>query len=121
MKPAGFCTHCGFVVESFDGLSGCPQCGATGVPCGYDKQVNVSVNVHELRILGIWAENYARHSATAHEKPADVNVVYAICLRLRKQLAALGHDAPLTMADEFRQLKEAGFDVETNHPSGNDL
>lgn len=108
----GFCTLCGFQVESFEGLTECPNCGTDGVPCHNDNQVTVSINTHELRLLCIWAENWAGQTE------APVDVVYAIAARLRKQLPKDKQDLPLTMADEFRALKDAGFDYKTNHPAG---
>lgn len=105
----GFCTTCNFQVESFDGLTQCPQCGSKGVPCAYKNQVTVSVNTHELRLLCIWAENWGN-------KIGSPDVVYAIAGRLRRQL--VDKDLPLTMADEFQQLRDMGMEFETNHPSG---
>ena len=58
-------------------------------------------------MLCIWAENWA----TKHDMS---DVVYAIAGRLRKQLPK---DHPLTMADEFKQMKDMGFKFETNHPA----
>jgi hypothetical protein len=54
----GFCTCCNYQVESFDDLTKCPQCGTTGVPCSYEDQRIISINLHELRLLCIWAENW---------------------------------------------------------------
>ena len=109
--PEGFCTRCNFQIESFDGLLKCPNCGTEGIPCNYESQVDVSINIHELRILCIWAENWA-----LEKEDVDENIIYAIALRLRKQLG--GKPITLTMADEFRTLKDADYDFETNHPAG---
>lgn len=110
-KYVGFCTRCNEQIGSFEGLEACPRCGTRGVPCDYGNQVDVSVNTHELRVLCMWAENWAYS-----KEDVDEDVVYAIARRLRAQLGS--KDVPLTMADEFRGLKEAGYDFETNHPSG---
>lgn len=106
----GFCTRCNFQIKSFDGLSKCPNCDTEQFPCSYANQVKVSVNTHELRILCMWAENWALQSE------AEENVVYAIALRLLRQLGI--KDLSLTMADEFRALKDAGYNYETDHPAG---
>lgn len=106
----GFCTRCNFQIKSFDGLKKCPNCGTENIPCSYKNQVKVSVNTHELRILCMWAENWALQSE------AEENVVYAIALRLLRQLGI--KDLSLTMADEFRALKDAGYNYETDHPAG---
>lgn len=104
----GFCTACSGIIESFKGLRCCPHCQTTGVPCSNDKQVTVSVNIHELRVLCIWAENYEN---SIKEKGA---VTYAIARRLRRQLP---EGTSLTMKDEFQGLRDAGYDFETNHPA----
>ena len=103
----GFCTTCGFVVESFDGLEKCPQCGSEGVPCCYENQIDVNVNIHELRLLCIWAENWGH-------KCGNPDVIYGVASRFRKQLPP-GKDMSLTMADEFKEIKDAGYKFETNH------
>ena len=108
----GFCTLCNLQIDSFDNLTECPRCGTKGVPCHNDNQISISINLHELRILCIWSENWANTT----EAPQDV--IYAIAARLRKQLPENKKNVPLTMADEFAALKDAGYDYETNHPSG---
>ncbi len=107
----GFCTLCSHHVDSFDGLNACPKCGHKGVPCGDENQVTVSVNVHELRLLCIWAENYAQSISKAGDTYNEV--VYAIACRLRRQLP---NGNCLTMSDEFKALAEH-FHFETNHPA----
>lgn len=105
---AGFCTTCSHRIKSFDGLTCCPNCGSEGVPCATENQVTVEVNTHELRLLCIWAENWGNQIK-------NVDVVYGIAARLRRQLS---RDLCLTMADEFSEMKRMGLDFETNHPSG---
>lgn len=110
----GFCTTCGHHVDSFDGLSCCPNCGSDGRPCDDANQVTVSISTHELRLLCIWAENWGH---AIKDGSGDASVVYGIAVRLRKQLG--DKDTPLTMADKFQQLKDdLGYKVETNHPAG---
>jgi RNA polymerase subunit RPABC4/transcription elongation factor Spt4 len=95
-RPGGFCTECGHEVNSFEGLNGCPKCGTKGLPCAWRDQVTVTVNWHELRVLGIWAENYGR----SIEKQ---NVIFAIARRLQVQHPGR---APLTMAGELMELRK---------------
>lgn len=102
---SGFCSLCGYRVEDFRGLKGCPSCGATSVPCSDDDQVTVSVNWHELRVLCIWAERWAHHSA----EQSALDSVYAIAMRLRRQHPDRGG---LTLADEFGALRQAGYAVD---------
>ena len=118
-KYEGFCTLCGEKIKSFDGLEKCPHCGTEGVPCAYENQVNVSINLHELRLLCIWAENWGNKIGvdrlSLSSGRLETDVVYAIARRIRRQLG--DKDAALTMADEFRELKDFGYKFETNHPS----
>lgn len=95
MSNGGYCTECGFHVDTFEGLNGCPSCGTKGLPCPDDWQITVSVNWHELRILSMWAENWQRQ----HQEQNPTRVVYAIADRLRLQVSS--DFPPLTMAAEL--------------------
>jgi hypothetical protein len=114
---AGFCTLCSHHVDSFDGLTSCPKCGHAGVPCGDDEQYkHISINRHELKLLCIWAENYAHSIKDDGKNKMAPEVVYAIAARLKRNNPVLA-DKSLTMSDEFRALKDAGFEFTTNHPA----
>ncbi len=110
---AARCVQCNtsFTAEQIVGVFGCPSCGSKGVPMDPKQDVTVAINVHELRILGIWAEHYA--SDVDHKHLDDVSheplrpTVAAICARLEGQLRAVGQWMPLTMAAELKQLREA--------------
>jgi hypothetical protein len=107
-KETMWCTDCGarFTDEEIKGW-GCPKCGSQGVPCGTDQDVAVEVNWHELRILVIWAENYA---ASCQRNGADKGVekmpmtVSAIARRLQRQHPNL---PALTLAEEIAGLPAA--------------
>ena len=108
----GFCTLCNHKVDSFDGLTCCPKCGSKGKPCGNEDQLSVSINLHEIRLLCIWAENW---SGTFKDDDASKETVYAIANRIKKQLPSDKQSVPLTMREEFAQLKQQFPDFETNH------
>lgn len=112
MDTGGFCTLCGFKVDNFEGLTSCPSCSHTGVPCGNENQVTVSVNIQELKVLCMWAENWAHQHK--EETPYMPDVIYAIAHRLRQQLPK---NIALTMSDEFEQLRKSGYNFKTNHPA----
>ena len=111
----GFCTHCNHQIESFEGLTCCPNCGTKGKPCSYSEQLNVSININEVRLLCIWAENWA--SRFTGKDAEHKEVVYAIANRIKKQLPESLAKVPLTMRDEFSDLKQSFPDFETNHPA----
>lgn len=54
------CTTCHieFPLATYTGV--CPRCGSNGLPMDPADDVTVKVNWHELRIMGVWAENHAR-------------------------------------------------------------
>jgi hypothetical protein len=109
-----WCTLCGarFTAAEIDGHSACPKCGTKGVPCDPNKDMAVVVNWHELRILGIWAENWAQHCERA--SPGDpgnatVTTVHAITRRLQRQHP---DETPLTLSGEIMQIKDHGIGIE---------
>jgi hypothetical protein len=114
----GFCTLCNFQVESFEGLKCCPNCGSKGVPCDYKNQINISINIHELKILALWAENYASCDKKGSSDGTMKDTVYAITNRIRKQVP--NQDLCLTWADELRGLEKAFPGVKTNLPAADD-
>jgi len=98
----GFCTLCSANIESFDGLVKCPMCGTDSQPCSNDNQLSIKINLHELRILCIWAERWADKcyndsDVTGHNKMMP-ELIKAITARLRPQV---GKGVPITMNDEF--------------------
>lgn len=121
-----WCVDCGarFTDEEAKNAFACPKCGSEGIPCDTLKDIRVEINWHELRILGIWAEQWARRCAESggegmngEKMPATVT---AITRRLQRQYPDF---TPLTMSEEFAclaaELEKAGIQhggVETNVP-----
>ncbi len=115
-KEVMWCTVCGgrFTEDEVKGW-GCPKCGNQGVPCGCDQDVKVEVNWHELRILTIWAEHWARQcKEKADDKNSDAMplVVQAIARRLQGQHPAF---TQLTLSGEIAalpaDLAKAGIEI----------
>lgn len=96
------CTHCyaEFTNEELEGANCCPNCQSTGVPCDISEDVTIKINWHELRILGLWADNYA-HSVTMPEESKQI--VAKIIQRLEAQHPTM---TPLTLTGEIRKLQE---------------
>ncbi len=103
-KEVMWCTDCGarFTQEEIKGW-GCPKCGCTGIPCATEKDVAVEVNWHELHILTVWAENWARKmEEDGSEGDLDPShTIQAIARRLHLQHPSLGH---LTLSGELAAL-----------------
>ena len=76
------------------------MCGATTIPCGWENQVDVSINWHELRILIMWAENYWN----GVKKEGQLNPIYAIAERIRAQHPDRAKKLSLTLAGEIQQI-----------------
>lgn len=49
-----------FTEGQINGAQACPNCGDTGNPMAIAQDVTISINWHELRILCLWADNWAR-------------------------------------------------------------
>jgi predicted nucleic acid-binding Zn-ribbon protein len=98
-----WCTVCGsrFGKEAVQSW-GCPKCGNEGVPCDPHKDVMVAINWHELRILVMWAENWANRSV--EDKDGATKTVQAIAGRIQRQWPEINQ--PLTLSGEIGQLRE---------------
>lgn len=110
--PEGFCSHCHIDIPSFAGLTACPNCGTRGIPCAYDEEMTITINLHELRILTYWAERWSMRLRELGEPNA---LIYAIALRLKRNNPALA-GLELTLADELDSLRQAGIPFQTNLP-----
>jgi hypothetical protein len=75
-------------------VHGCPACGDVGVPADLDDAVDVHITKHELRILTIWATNYAQ------SLPEMSRAVRIITDRLGTQT-----DVALTLSQEIADLR----------------
>lgn len=102
-KIVARCVRCRgeFTEAQIKGVKQCPGCGDNGVPMSPDEDVVIKINWHELRILTIWAENWANRNKEGH--PKGIEAVYAIVRQLQNQFP---HMKPLTLAGEIRELKE---------------
>jgi DNA-directed RNA polymerase subunit RPC12/RpoP len=106
------CTLCAseFSQDDLDGVNACPVCGHGGLPMPIDADVKVAVNWHELRILGMWAENWAVQHKEKH--PEMQRVVGVICGRLHAQHPKR---SGLTMTAEMGEVRRAFPDNEVEN------
>lgn len=109
------CTHCGteFTDEQLEGLQSCPKCGTRGTPCAIADDVMIKVNWHELRLLGMWADNWAH---TPNFPEDSQRVIAAILTRIEAQFP---DKTPLTLAGEVRQLQAEYPTLELADGKGN--
>lgn len=111
-----------FTKKQIENSNCCPKCGATGFPMSIKEDVEIHINWHELRILSLWAENWARLCDKDKIEKAEkekyrydpmINTIYAIIKPLQEQCPSF---APLTLSGEIRQIEEEFGDVQSNVP-----
>lgn len=102
-KKAIRCLACRaeFTNKEIEGKVACPACQSKSVPCDINMDVHIKINVHELRVLGIFAENYARST----KDKSLLDVIDTIAQALEAQLPPKKW-RPLTMSRELKDLKE---------------
>lgn len=91
-----------FTKEEIATANACPCCGTKGLPALIANDLTVQINLHELRILTIWASNWAR--GIKDDGSGAQKTIRAICTALKKQLP---EGTCLTMEDEMAALQEA--------------
>lgn len=107
------CTVCSteFSDDEMLGSTCCPSCGTKSIPCAIKNDVTVKINWHELRILGIWADNWA-HSNCTLENQKTLNSI------LKRLEAQFPDRSPLTLFGEVKELQNSGFDAELLSSNG---
>lgn len=92
------CLCCGATSTSGDLVGTCAGCGDFGRRGELDSRVDVSLTVHELQVLVMWAERFAADGPDRMRR-----VLYGIADRLGMQLGA---EAPaLTLMGELSELR----------------
>ena len=114
------CTRCGseFSEAETEGAGGCPACGSTGIPMHMSDDVTVRVNWHELRILGIWADNWA---GTVDQQDPACDAKGAMTGILSRLQAQHPGKPPLTLGGELKLLRETYPEIEAVGFGGEDL
>lgn len=112
------CLRCStWIIPSVEPMFGCPNCGESkGTPASSKDYVDVRVTWHELRLLVIWAENWANKHKDSPGSESMPRVVYGIADRLMSQ--HLDQKTGLTLSSEIAELRAAfgPKNVETNIP-----
>jgi len=96
------CTKCyeEFSEEETKNVSCCPKCGCKELPMSISQDVEIKINWHELRLLCIWAENWAEAKCDDDAR----STFEAIVERLEKYRPE--GSAALTIAREVKDLQE---------------
>ena len=107
-----------FGEEDIKNASCCPKCENKGVPANPKDDVTIKVNWHELRLLCIWAENWAHKcDKDDNEKMKCVLTINCIARRIQKQHQ---DKTPLTLSGEIEDLKKSYNGVETTFDTKQD-
>jgi len=102
------CTQCAaeFSDAEAEGITRCPKCGDPSVPMLISDDVTVKVNWHELHVLCVFAENWARKVDEDMKDDSPIkHLLNIMCIaeRLQRQHP---DKAPLTLFSEIRQLRK---------------
>lgn len=81
----------------------CPSCGSTGTPCSISQDIDLKINWHELRLLCIWASNWATQADLDAGSIKSLNSIIQRLLAQRKD----ERWSPLTLFGELVELPEA--------------
>lgn len=113
------CTICGkeFTDEELVSAFNCPSCSTKNVPCNISEDVSVKINWHELHILVVWAERWARRIdenakkfSTTTEPFNHLYTIMVIAERLQKQYPDKNF---LTLFGEIRSLRK-DYNIESD-------
>lgn len=97
------CTDCAseFTDAELVGARGCPVCKTESLPCDIKDDVTIKLNWHELRILTIWASNWAGEKCPPHSQRTLKHVL----ARIQAQHPG---KTPLTLFGEVQEIVESG-------------
>lgn len=96
------CMTCGerFGWEQLNELKACPNCGSSSIPMDHSEDIMLKINPHELRVLTIWADNYAQMELKPRADSQNaVKGFKRLLARIREQVKF-----PLTIADEVKEV-----------------
>lgn len=103
------CLRCREITGASEGhsLNACPACGNTNPPADADDTVTITLTTHELRILTIWASNWAEAHTDKPEGQDSPRVIAGI-------LDGIGQytSAPLSLRQEVADVRAAFPDSE---------
>lgn len=109
--PRYLCLKCRNIAALDEGeeIDACPSChDSKGIPADADDTITVTLTTHELRILTMWADNWAQHAATYRPE----NAVLPKIIRGILDHLAQYTSAPLSISQEMADLRKAFPDAE---------
>jgi DNA-directed RNA polymerase subunit RPC12/RpoP len=104
------CIKCSdeFTDIQLEGVHACPSCGTKSIPMHPQEDVTLKINWHELRILIIWAENWAREcDKNAENDPDHENMLLTIMTIAQRLQQQYPDKTKLTLFSEIRELRNS--------------
>lgn len=80
----------------------CPACGDTSIPHDTSNDIQLTMNIQDIRILTMWSDNYARKEGLGLQLEPAIR-------RIRRQLP---EQMPLTLGEEVQQIRDLGYNAE---------
>ncbi len=100
------CTACRAIIEDKgQQLSCCPHCKSTNTPQYVENDIPIIINTHDLHILFVWAENWARQIDKDLTEPKHAKLIDTLSQLVEAQMPS-GKWMPLTLTRELRDLRE---------------
>ena len=98
------CTPCGAELtdEEIETATACPTCGSQGKPMSISKDRQITINEHELRVLGIWASNYVATCTPGPGQDQMKKALGGIFHRIKKQIPGI----LLSLEEEFQNVAD---------------
>ena len=108
MNPEIRCLICGkeYIGEELGDILKCPNCGTKSIPCAISDDVNIKINWHELRILVMWAEQWASEIDKKDSSIDQFSCYFSIMTIAERLQRQFPDKTPLTMFGEVRQLRD---------------
>lgn len=86
-----------------EGFENCPKCHTSHLPMAISEDVDLKINWHEIRILTIWAENWAKQCDKSKKEENMLYIIMCIAERLQHQYP---DKTPITLFSEIRELRK---------------
>lgn len=99
------CVECRktFTDEETATVTACPACGTTGLPALISDSLDIKITRHELRILLMWASNYAHDIEKSSPTLSAIKCVEGIAKGIREQHPEAD---PLTLSEELQVVAD---------------
>lgn len=112
------CLHCRqiILIHPETALTACPNCGSRSIPADTADTTTLTITTHELRILTIWASNWATHIKDTPGCDDSPKVISGILDEIGKATAV-----PLSLGQEIADLRAEFGEVRVVRGDGSEV